>query len=125
MYAAPLLLVAGIAYGNFKGGSVPDYVLDAQTAVSNKMSNSYGITKCKAKEQEVNKWDMSCVSENTPEVLIFSVQSSKEAPYDVPTSFYLVAGNDAAKKASGESLLSYLMVNTNAKTDEVHQLVAN
>lgn len=112
---APLLLVAGIAYGSLGMESRPDYVSDAVASVSSKMSNSYGMSKCKASPGNENSWSMICMTEDEKKVLNFSVMSSEKAPYDVPTSYYLVANNNEAKKASGEGLLSLLMINTEAK----------
>lgn len=123
--AAPLLLVAGIAYGNFIGGSEPDYVLDAMSAVSNKMSYSFGISKCKSVQHDEVKWDIACSSAYTPTALNFSVQPAEKAPYDVATPFYLVARNEAARKASGEGLLSFLMINTVDKSDDMKVIAAN
>lgn len=110
---APLLLVAGIAYGSLGRDGSPDYVRDAVSAVSSKMSYSYGISKCKATSPvNENSWSMVCLTGDEKKVLNFSVMSSEKAPYDVPTSYYLVANNKEAKKASGEGLLSFLMINT-------------
>ncbi len=123
--AAPLLLLAGIAYGNFNSGSEPDYVLNAMSAVSNKMSYSFGISKCKSVQHDEVKWGIVCTSANTPTVLNFSVLPADKAPYDVATSFYLIASNEAAKKSSREGLLSLLMINIDGTADESKQLVAN
>ncbi|AEX51732.1 hypothetical protein [Rahnella aquatilis] len=123
--AAPILLVAGIAYGNFNGGSEPDYVLNAMNEVSNKMSTEYGITKCKSVQHEGVRWSIACSSANTPTALNFTVQPANTAPYDVATPFYLVAKNAAAKKASGEGLLRFMDINTLDNTDDVKQLAIN
>jgi hypothetical protein len=125
LYAVPLLLVAGIAYSNFNGGSEPDYLTEAMSAVSNKMSYNYGITRCTPEQHEVNKWTISCSSANTPTPFIFSVFPPEKAPYDVATSFYLIADNDVAKKYSNEGMLSFLMINTDAKSGDVKQLSTN
>lgn len=123
--AAPLLLVAGIAYGNFSGGAEPAYVLDAMSAVSNKMSYSYGITRCKANQDRLEQWEISCSSVNTPTALSFSVLPSDKALSDVATPFYLIAKNEAAKKSSNEGLLSLLMINIDGNAGEAKQLAAN
>jgi hypothetical protein len=91
LFVVPTLLVAGIAYGNFSGGSEPDYVLEAMNEVSNKMSASYGITNCKSIRHDEAQWDMVCSSANTPIALNFTVQPANKAPYEVMTPFYLIA----------------------------------
>lgn len=118
LYALPLLLVAGFAYSSLSGGSEPDYVVDAVKAVSNKMSYNYGPSKCKASQRDVGAWSISCDSRHTPAALAFSVLPSEKAPYEVATSFYLVAENEVTKKSSNEGLLSYLMINTDVKAGE-------
>lgn len=125
LYAVPLLLVAGIAYGNFHDSKTPDYVRDAMDSVSNKMSYNYGITKCKANQHDVDQWNISCSSVNTPNALTFTVQVPEKAPYFISTSFYLIAANDAAKKSADEGLLSYLLINTDVKASQTKQLAAN
>ncbi|MFS7244486.1 hypothetical protein AB6880_02080 [Rahnella inusitata] len=125
LYAVPLLLVAGIAYGNFIGGSEPSYVLDAMDSVSNKMSYDHGLTKCKSVQSDNGKWSISCRSSNTPVALIFSVLPPEKAPHDVATPFYLIADNDVAKKSSREGLLSFLMIDINQEADQVKQLTTN
>lgn len=125
LYTVPLLLVAGIAYGNFKGGSEPTYVTEAMSAVSNKMSYDYGIATCKANQYQVEKWKISCMSANTPTALSYSVLPAEKAPYSVPTPFYLIADNDVARKAAGEGLLSFMMIDIRAEADQVKQLATN
>lgn len=125
LYAVPLLLVAGIAYGNFNGGSEPGYVKDAMSAVSNKMSYTYGVTRCKASQGTPGQWSMSCSSANTPIALSFTVLPSDKALSDVATPFYLIASNEVAKKSSGEGLLSFLMINTDGTAGEAKQIAAN
>lgn len=125
LYAVPLLLVAGIAYGSFHDGKTPDYVLDAMSSVSNKMSYNYGITSCKANQQDVDQWAISCSSVNTPNALTFTVQPSEKAPYDISTRFYLIADNDAAKKSANEGLMGFLMINTDVKAEKANQLADN
>ncbi|MFU2318911.1 hypothetical protein [Rahnella sp. PCH160] len=111
LYGLPLLLIGGIAFASYSGGNNPVYVRDALSAVSNKMSYSYGVSKCKAALNGDSQWEMACSSLLTPSTLTFTIQPADKAPYDVATSFYLTASNEPAKKASGEGLLSYLMIN--------------
>ncbi|MGC6386585.1 hypothetical protein ACMV8I_02825 [Ewingella sp. S1.OA.A_B6] len=125
LYAVPLLLVAGIAYGNFSGGGEPDYVQNAMGSVSSKMAYSYGMSKCKATQHDVNGWNIICSPNRSTAALNFSVLPADKAPYDVPTSFYLVAENDAARKGALEGLLSYLMINIDMKAEDTKQLAAN
>lgn len=125
LYAVPLLLVAGIAYGNFIGGSEPSYVLDAMDSVSNKMSYDHGPAKCKSLQGDVEKWSISCSSSTTPVALVFTVLPPEKAPYDVATPFYLIADNDVAKKSSREGLLSLLMIDITPEADQVKQLTTN
>ncbi len=114
LYTLPLLLVAGIAYGSYSGGNPPDFVNEAVATVSNKMSYSFGASNCKVIKNENTQWDMACSSPLTSEPLIFTVQAAEKSPYDVSTSFYLTAKNTAAKKASDEGLMRYLMINKNS-----------
>jgi hypothetical protein len=111
LYTLPLFLVAGIAYGNYRGENVPDFVNEAVATVSNKMSYSFGASTCKIIKNNEAQWDMACSSPLTSEPLIFTVQAAEKSPYDVSTSFYLTAENTAAKKASDEGLMRYLMIN--------------
>lgn len=115
LYGLPLLLLGGIAFASYSGGNNPVYVQEAITAVSSKMSYSYGPTNCKAIEKDASHWDMTCSSSITPSALTFTIQSADKAPYDLATSFYLIASNDPARKASDEGLLRYLMINDGSK----------
>ncbi|RJT38863.1 hypothetical protein, partial [Rahnella woolbedingensis] len=107
-------LVAGIAYGNYSGENTPDFVNEAVATVSNKMSYSFGTSTCKIIKNEEKKWHMACNSPLVSEPLLFTVQAAEKSPYDISTSFYLTAENTAAKKASDEGLMSYLMINKNS-----------
>jgi hypothetical protein len=93
--------------------------------VSNKMSYSYGISKCKPVQHDDVEWDIVCSSTNTPGALNFSVQPAEKAPYDVATSFYLVARNEAARKASGEGLLVFMLINAVDTSGDIKVLAAN
>ena len=121
----PLLFVVGIAYGNFSGGGEPSYVSTAMDSVSNKLSYDYGRTHCKANQHEVDNWTISCSTSTVPTTLIFSVLPAEKAPYNIVTPYYLIADNDAAKKASTEGLLSFLMTTGDAKPKQVKQLAAH
>ena len=125
LYVLPLLLVGGVAYGNFNGGSEPAFVLDAMMAVSNKMSYDHGPAKCKSVQSDVEKWSISCTSSITPVALVFSVLPPEKAPHDVATPFYLIADNDVAKKSSQEGLLSFMMIDIQPEADQVKQLAVN
>lgn len=114
LYTLPLFLVAGIAYGNYSGENTPDFVNEAVATVSNKMSYSFGTSTCKIIKNEEKKWHMACNSPLVSEPLLFTVQAAEKSPYDISTSFYLTAENTAAKKASDEGLMSYLMINKNS-----------
>jgi len=107
-----LLLVATLAYGQYGSSSYPDYVKDAKSTVSSKMSYSYGLNECKVSEVTVDEWALNCTAKNGKPTLQFSVFPSSKAPYDVATSFYLVARNDEARIGAKGGLLSYLMIST-------------
>lgn len=107
-----LLLVATVAYGQYGSSSYPDYVKEAKSVVSSKMSYSYGANECKVSEVKIDEWNLNCMAKNGKAPLEFSVYPSSKAPYDVPTSFYVVAKNDEARTGSKGGLLSYLMINT-------------
>lgn len=111
LYGLPLLLAGGMALVSYNNGKNPVYVQDAIAAVSNKMSYSYGLSTCKASEKDVSHWEMECNSSTMPLNITFTVQPAEKSPYRVATSFYLTAKNEAAKKASKEDLLEYLLIN--------------
>lgn len=115
IYGLSLLLVGCIAYANYGGGKKPGYVQEAVAAVSNKMSYSFGISTCEANQMNGAEWNMVCHSATKSPALTSSIQSADHAPYDVPTSFYLTATNDPAKKAAEEDLLKLLMINGGSK----------
>lgn len=108
-----LLLLIAFAYCELGYCSYPDYIQDAKNSVSSKMSYSFGLSECKASQHSVNEWMLNCTLTSRGKLALeFYVLSSNKAPYEVPTSFYLVASNDAARKSATEGLLSYLMINT-------------
>ena len=115
LYVLPLLLVGGIAFANYSGGNNPVFVQEAVTALSSKMSYSFGPSTCKAIEKDSTHWDMTCSSPATPTALTFTIQSADKAPYDLATSFYLTASNEPAIKASNDGLMRYLMIDSKAK----------
>lgn len=115
LYALPLLLIGGIAFAKYNSSNNPVYVQEAMSTVSNKMSYSFGPTTCTSLPSGASQWKMTCGSASTPSALTFTIQSADKAPYDVATSFYLTASNEPAKQASGEGLLSYLMINNSSK----------
>lgn len=112
LFGVSLLLVATLAYGQYGSSSYPEYVKDAQSAVSSKMSYSFGANECKVSEVKIDEWNLDCTAQNGKSTLQFSVYPSGKAPYDVPTSFYLIAKNDEARNGAKVGLLSYLMINT-------------
>lgn len=116
-YSALLVVCVGfgVAYLSV-GNSGPRYVQEAVSVVSSKLSYSVGENSCHAKLEKDSVWKMVCTPANGSPSLDFSVMSSDKAPYDVPTSFYLVAENASAKKSSAEDLLSYMMININSKS---------
>lgn len=105
-----------MAFAGYTSDSIPTFVQEAKASVSSKMSYSYGLSTCKVAQKDTTRWDMTCSSSATPSALSFIIQSADKAPYDVATSFYLIANNAPAKQASGEGLLSYLMINTDPKS---------
>lgn len=115
LYALPLLLVGSIAFASYTSGSNPAFVEEAVNTVSSKMSYSFGLSTCKAIQKSAAQWDLTCTSATTPSALTFTIQSADKAPYDVATPYYLTASNEPAKKASGEGLLRYLMINNGSK----------
>ncbi len=112
LFGVSLLLVATLAYGQYGSSADPEYVTDAKSAVSSKMSYSYGANECKASEVKIDEWNLDCMPQNGQSPLRFSVYPASKAPYDVPTSFYLVAKNDEARNGAKVGLLTYLMINT-------------
>lgn len=106
-----LCVALGAAYWS-NTNSKPQYVQDAIDTVSSRMSFSLGMSDCDVNQEQASEWKMVCTPVSGAAALVFSVMPPNKAPYDVPTPFYLVAENAAAKKSSGEDLLGYMNINT-------------
>ncbi|QLK63840.1 hypothetical protein GE278_23880 (plasmid) [Enterobacteriaceae bacterium Kacie_13] len=100
----------GVAYWS-NTDSKPQYIQAAIDTVSSRMSYNLGMSHCNVSQEQASEWKMVCIPVSGAAALVFSVLPSDKAPYDVPTPFYLVAKNAAAKKSSGEDLLSYMKIN--------------
>jgi hypothetical protein len=83
------------------------------------MSYSFGISKCLPTAVKDGSWQIQCSSQKGSDPLQFVVYPAEKAPYDVATSFYLVADNDLARKNANEGLLSYLMIDVDKKVNKI------
>ncbi|MES4613480.1 MAG: hypothetical protein ACTH8P_10895 [Ewingella sp.] len=115
----PLALVASFAYGNYGSAKTPIYVKDAVASVSSKMSYSFGMSKCLPAAEKDGSWQIQCSPIKGGEPLQFVVYPAEKSPYDVATSFYLIANNDMARKNADRGLLSYLMIDVDKKEHKI------
>ena len=73
------------------------------------------MSKCVPTSPKEGVWQIQCSPNKGTQALQFVVYLAEKTPYDVATSFYLVANNDLARKSAHEGLLSYLMINVDKK----------
>lgn len=114
IYTSSLITVMAMGAFLYFYHNPPSYIRDAVAGVSSKMSYSYGLSECVA-DMKNNDWELICSPESEAASLEFIVKPQSSAPYEVSTSFYLIAKNaaarDAASKGANESLLAYLKIN--------------
>jgi len=112
---AILFLVAvSTVYGYYGKSNSPIYVQAAEAALTSKISYSFGESRCQSVNHPGDLWEIICSPINGNPVLKFSVFPAKQSPYDVPTSFYLVADNQAARECAHDGLLDLLMIDTSS-----------
>lgn len=103
-----------IVYTCVRFYEIPKYVRNATTEVANKMSSSFGESKCEAFLEQVSQWKLKCYSEDNGLRLVFSVYPNANSGYLVSNDFYLVALNKGAAIARNQSpdegLMSYLKI---------------